>query len=339
LIIGVTYLVLDNIRVSIGTVAALGLKKIRTSAETSTAYFMTYTQTRCIANCSFCSQARDSVSDQEQLSRVMWPAYSIEDVLNALESREGRTLQRICIQVINYPGFIKDVESIVKRLKSVTSIPISVDTCPLKIEQYKRIKDAGVQMIGIPFDAATPEVFDKVKGAKVAGPYKWDSHMEAIEIAQTIFGSENVVINLIVGLGETEEEAITLIQNMMNKGVKTALFAFTPLSNTPLEKLNPPDFGSYRRIQLARYLITKGEAKISDMKFSEKGILKQLNTDKSLSLLIADGEAFRTSGCPGCNRPYYNERPSKPLYNYPRNLTPVELEMESENLRRALTDG
>ena len=36
-------------------------------------------------------------------------------------------------------------------------------------------------------------------------------------------------------------------------------------------------------------------------------------------------EAFRTSGCPGCNRPYYNERPGQIPYNYPRPPTPAEL--------------
>jgi len=36
------------------------------------------------------------------------------------------------------------------------------------------------------------------------------------------------------------------------------------------------------------------------------------------------GEPFRTSGCPDCNRPFYNERPSGPLYNYPRPLTTEE---------------
>jgi len=36
------------------------------------------------------------------------------------------------------------------------------------------------------------------------------------------------------------------------------------------------------------------------------------------------GEAFQTSGCPGCNRPYYNERPGGFIYNYPRPLSAAE---------------
>ena len=37
-----------------------------------------------------------------------------------------------------------------------------------------------------------------------------------------------------------------------------------------------------------------------------------------------NGQAFQTSGCPGCNRPYYNERPGRTMFNYPRPLTPEE---------------
>jgi len=48
---------------------------------------------------------------------------------------------------------------------------------------------------------------------------------------------------------------------------------------------------------------------------------------------LGTGEAFRTSGCPGCNRPYYNERPSGPFYNYPRGLTEEEARREARLLR------
>ena len=41
--------------------------------------------------------------------------------------------------------------------------------------------------------------------------------------------------------------------------------------------------------------------------------------------IIRRGDPFMTSGCPGCNRPYYNERPSGPLYNIPRRPTDVEI--------------
>jgi biotin synthase len=50
--------------------------------------------------------------------------------------------------------------------------------------------------------------------------------------------------------------------------------------------------------------------------------------DINLLEALKDGEAFRTTGCPGCNRPFYNERPSGPFYNYPRPLKQNEIEQE-----------
>lgn len=37
------------------------------------------------------------------------------------------------------------------------------------------------------------------------------------------------------------------------------------------------------------------------------------------------GKAFLTTGCPDCSRPYYNKRPSGPIYNYPRPLSDEEI--------------
>jgi biotin synthase-related radical SAM superfamily protein len=36
-----------------------------------------------------------------------------------------------------------------------------------------------------------------------------------------------------------------------------------------------------------------------------------------LNEIIETGEPFQTSGCTFCNRPYYNERPSGPIFNFP----------------------
>ena len=40
---------------------------------------------------------------------------------------------------------------------------------------------------------------------------------------------------------------------------------------------------------------------------------------------IQSGAPFLTSGCPSCNHPFYNEKPSGPLYNFPRRLSIDEI--------------
>jgi biotin synthase len=73
-------------------------------------------------------------------------------------------------------------------------------------------------------------------------------------------------------------------------------------------------------------LIVHEVAGFEDMRFDQNGCLSDFGVEKEiLSRIIRSGEPFLTSGCPNCNRPYYNERPSGPIYNYPRELTEKEL--------------
>jgi len=319
-----------KVRVSIGTTALLGLRSLRLDAVPTTAYLMTYTEGGCVANCAFCSQARGSRSSRSQLSRVMWPEFPTDEVLEGLRREGGEVIERICIQVINYPGFLDDVISLIEGIRVVTSLPISVDTCPVPLEGFRRLREAGVERVSIPLDAATQELFDEVKGVGAEGPYRWGAHLEAIDAALYVFGEGNVMSNLIIGLGETEREAVELIQAMKDRGIAMVLYAFTPLPGTRFADRPQPPLESYRRSQLARYIITGGDACIGDLEFDGEGRIVGFGRGVDASLLIGEGLPLRTTGCPGCNRPYYNERPSGPFYNYPSELTADELKMEKE---------
>ena len=93
-----------------------------------------------------------------------------------------------------------------------------------------------------------------------------------------------------------------------------------------MEDGSPPPLDSYRRLQVARQLLLEGLCTSDDLSFSEQGRILCFSLPRSeLEKVLADGRAFRTSGCPGCNRPYYNEPPRGPLYNYPRPLTGAEV--------------
>ena len=60
--------------------------------------------------------------------------------------------------------------------------------------------------------------------------------------------------------------------------------------------------------------------------FTDYGI-----SEEELRDCVRSGRPFITSGCPDCNRPYYNEKPGGPLYNYPRQPLPTEIdEIEKE---------
>ncbi|MFX1451187.1 MAG: radical SAM protein [Promethearchaeota archaeon] len=317
---------MEKIRVSIGTATILGLISCKLDALPTTAYLMTYISRKCYANCAFCPQARESQTKAEFLSRIQWPIYSLEDVIKGFSKNEVKnTFKRICFQALNYPELFQDLIYLIKRLKNAQNLPISISIPPLNKNQLKELYNLGVNKIGIALDAATPEIFSKIKGKENKGPYEWDTHLKAIKEALNIFGAYNVTSHLIIGLGETEFEAASLIQTLFDIKVNIGLFAFTPVKGTLLETNSPPSLTNYRKIQLARYLIINKMTKIDNFRFDEEGNLIDFGINlEQLFKIVQNGVPFLTSGCPGCNRPYYNERPGQDLYNYPRPLSSQE---------------
>ncbi len=324
-------LVTDRVRVSIASASVLGLMRYKLAVPPTTAYIMSYHDGSCSANCSFCAQASGHQANHDQLSRVVWPDFPMDDVIKGFKAPAMDVLERICFQVINYPDFLNETIEMVKLLRAETDLPISVDICPVGFEGLQKLKEAGAERISIPLDGATEEIFDNVKGKNVGGPYRWEKHLETLQKAVELFGEGMVGTNLIIGLGETEKEAVEFMQKLIDIKVRSILFAFTPLKGTRLESLVQPDMGSYRRIQVARHLIVYGHASIDAVMFDDDGSITGFNVPNLVELL-GDGEVFRTTGCPGCNRPFYNERPSGPFFNYPRVLTSDEIKKEIQSL-------
>ena len=324
----------EKIRVSLGSAIAIGLLSGRLDASPTTAYLMTYREGKCLANCGFCPQARKSRSRADMLSRVSWPAFPTKQVLKKLaETAEKRGIKRICIQSLNYPEVFNHLQALVKAFSQNTKVPISVSCQPLNPENIKRLAEAGAERIGIPLDAATEEVFNKVKGLAAGGPYEMKRQLTLLEEAVKIFGKGKVSTHLIVGLGETEKEMVYMIQKCVDMGVLPALFAFTPVAGTALENMRQPPIQRYRRIQLARHLITCGITRAENIDFNGEGCITSFGVDvQTLKQVVESGTPFQTSGCPNCNRPYYNEKPSGPIYNYPKPLNAEEIKRVFEEL-------
>ena len=317
----------ERVRVSIGSAIMLGLTNGKLDALPTTAYLLTYINGRCSANCSFCPQARESRAKANMLSRVVWPPYpTIKVVEGIAKAVERRLVKRVCIQALNYPNVFSHILLLVKEIRSRTRVPISVSCQPLNPSHMKELAELGVERIGIALDTATEKLFTEIKGRKAGGPYSWKAHMNALAEAVKIFGKNKVTTHLIVGLGETEREMTMTIQRCLDMGVYPALFAFTPIPGTSLEKRPQPKISSYRRVQLAQFLITRKLTRYEKMRFNDKEQIIDFGVEKHvLEKTIKSGEPFETSGCPDCNRPYYNEKPGGTIYNFPRPLTKQEI--------------
>jgi biotin synthase-related radical SAM superfamily protein len=311
------------INVSIGTAVVIGLDDARMDAAPTTAYLML--GGRCVMDCGFCAQARSSQASALKLSRVTWPEFDQAQTLALLtKAVERGDIRRCCLQVTVAEGTFQRTLEVIRAVREACDVPVDAAILPRDMAQIEELLAAGVDHIGFGLDAACERVFQRVKGGH------WARSLSLIEETARRFPG-HAAVHLIVGLGESEQEMAEMIQRMHNLGLIVGLFAFTPVRGTRMEDVSPPPISTYRRMQVARYLITNNLARIGNFTFSTAGQLLNFNLP-CLHEILADGVAFQTSGCPDCNRPFYNERPGGPMYNYPKALTSQQIEVAIEEL-------
>jgi biotin synthase-related radical SAM superfamily protein len=324
-----------KIRLSLGSAIALHKIKGKLDVSPTTLYLLTYKEGRCVANCSFCPQAKSSESDLDKLSRVTWPVFELEDLFSEFKSEKFPFLKRLCIQCLNYNNVENDAKELITYLKQKTDLPISLSIKPIDEINMMDFKKLGINKICFPLDAATENIFTVIKGRSANSVYSFKKHIETLKKALIIFGKQKVGTHLIIGLGEIEKDAIKFLLFMNEMGIDVGLFAFTPIKGTKLEKLEQPKIGKYRKIQLAHYLIYKYKISSNELIFNNIGELKEIVFNKEkLNKIIDSGEPFLTSGCEDCNRPFYNERISGLIYNYPSiNLVKKNIDLIKHQLR------
>lgn len=284
---------------------------------------LTY-ESGCTANCSYCglSSSREKVN-KPTFIRVKWPVYKLEDILAVLDKNE-HPFRRICVSMTTHPRALQDTCAIIRECSRRTDLPISGLLTPTVMNgkaDMIAIKKAGADRVGIAVDTATESLFEKFRGSNVRGPHKWERYWESLEEAVDVFGRYNVGVHLIVGLGETEKEMVSVIDKAYKLGALTHLFSFFPEAGSQMESFVQPTVENYRRIQLARYLINEGIIKAGQVEYDKDDNIIGFGIDAEP--YIKQGIAFMTSGCPGrdgflaCNRPFGNERPSQTMRNYP----------------------
>jgi biotin synthase-related radical SAM superfamily protein len=316
----------EYIQTSLAAALTLGFRQgsFHRNAKLKGLNLLLHYEEGCLGKCHFCglSKSRREGPRGKTFIRVDWPLYLLEEILE--KSRAKDQIHRVCISMITHPRALEDALYVTRRFKEETLLSISLLISPTLIrkkDSLTAMKNAGADRLGIAIDAATPELFDQLRGKGVGGPHQWDHYWNVVQMAASVFGEFYVGIHLIVGLGETEKEMVAAIQRGQDMGALTHLFSFFPEKGSPMEGYPSPPLGQYRRVQLARWIINEGMGSAGQMKFDESGRLIDFGMD--VDPLIQIGEPFMTSGCPGrdgkvaCNRPYGNERPSGPIRNFP----------------------
>jgi biotin synthase len=270
-------------------------------------------------SCAFCPQGLGISEALNRLGRITWPEYAWPEVERALAEAETKGIERICLQSVRHPAGLAPLLEQIQKIKEISSLPLSLSAWIDSVKEAEAVVEAGVERLAISLDVASPALFHQIKGGS------FESKLALLHgCAAALPG--RISTHLICGLGESEEELLALAAKFLRAQVTLALFAFVPLKGTRLENNEPPALDHYRRMQAAFYLLREKKITFKMLKFVQGRLNSFGLTANELAINLAGGEAFRTSGCPGCNRPYYNERPGKTIFNYHRPLDEKEFE-------------
>lgn len=297
----------------------------------------------CRANCAYCGLARHREADRDYADRnfirVDWPAVPMSEIVDKV-ARDGANspFHRMCISMITHPNSDADTVAVLKAWTDKidpSDIPISILSNPTTMtrDDVKQLHVMGADIFTVAIDAATPEIFERTRGKGVQSPHSWSNYWKVLEDARDIFGAKKFGAHIIVGMGETEYDVLTLVQKLVDMGGHSHMFCFFPEKGSLMDHLPATPRDQWRRVQLARYLIDYQGVRVEHMRFDEVGRVVDFGLPKDeLESFVAQGIAFRTSGCPGkfrddisaCDRPYGDSPPSD-IASYPFQPTPQDV--------------
>jgi biotin synthase len=289
----------------------------------------------CRANCAYCGLARHREAERDYADRnfirVDWPAVPLETTIDIVARAGAATpFHRMCISMITHPRSDADTLRVLDAWTAridPSTIPVSILSNPTTMtrEDVKRLRDLGADIFTVALDAATPALFERTRGKGVQSPHTWAKYWEILHAARDVFGPQKFGAHIIVGMGETEYDVLSLVQSLVDLGGHSHMFCFFPEKGSLMDHLPATPRDQWRRVQLARYLIDYRGVRVEQMTFDGEGRVTGYGLPSSeLDDVIDAGVAFRTSGCPGkfaddisaCDRPYGDSPPSN-IASYP----------------------
>ena len=118
-------------------------------------------------------------------------------------------------------------------IKQQVDLPIQVQCEPPDdFSWFQKLKDAGVDSLGMHLEAITPAVRAQIMPGKADVPVEY--YFQAFASAVAVFGRGQVSTYLLAGLGDTLEALIEGCDQLIQIGVYPFVVPFVPITGTPL---------------------------------------------------------------------------------------------------------
>jgi radical SAM protein (TIGR04043 family) len=124
-------------------------------------------------------------------------------------------------------------------VKAAVALPIQGQCEPPDDDVwFSRMKNAGIDALGMHLEAVTPEVRARIMPGKAQ--VSLDRYYAAFAAAVPVFGRGQVSTYILAGLGDTKEAILATSEKLIALGVYPFVVPFVPISGTPLESHPPP---------------------------------------------------------------------------------------------------
>jgi radical SAM protein (TIGR04043 family) len=151
-------------------------------------------------------------------------------------------------------------------VKAAVALPIQGQCEPPDDDAwFQRMRDAGIDSLGMHLEAVTPEVRARIMPGKSSVPLA--RYYSAFEAAVGVFGRGQVSTYILAGLGDTPEAILRTCEQLVALGVYPFVVPFVPVTGTPLEDHPAPD-AAFMRNLLAPLsgILERGHLRSADIK-------------------------------------------------------------------------
>ena len=126
-----------------------------------------------------------------------------------------------------------------RAVKAAIDLPIQAQCEPPEDDMWhERLRDAGVDALGMHLEAVTQDVRARIMPGKASVPL--DKYYASFAAAVKVFGRGQVSTYILAGLGDTADEILRVSERLCTIGVYPFVVPFVPISGTPLESHPAP---------------------------------------------------------------------------------------------------
>ena len=173
-------------------------------------------ETECIYDCKFCSSRRIG----GRIAKDLTPEKIVRMIIDASGREDFRAVALTSAVVEDPKATVDEMVRIVAEVRKALGpdLPIGVEPYVDDLDDIDRLKEAGADEIKLNIETWDGEVF-----RKVCGELDLDWVLEALAHAVEVFGRGKVCSNIIVGMGESDENVLEGVEHLAHMGVVATL--------------------------------------------------------------------------------------------------------------------